>query len=139
VPENWEFLTFAMLSTLNKQSDYLILRHMHKCDRIIVDECFMTNNKYMRLLKTVDVPVSYLGDEGQLGPIYNNEQPLMTQSQICFMIVKSSENLLMLPAPDITRNHLTSLILSPDQAMARRLSRSCQRSSPTKCIHSICV
>ena len=75
VPAGWKFLTFAMLATINQQSNFRILAHLHRFARIVVDEAFMTNNKYMRLLKVVDVPVSYLGDDGQLGPIYSSEQP----------------------------------------------------------------
>ena len=52
---------------------------LNKCSQVLVDEAFMTNNKYMRLLKILKVPVTYLGDPNQLHPIYNKEQPCNDQ------------------------------------------------------------
>jgi len=72
IPDNWHFSTFALffinidIKTKNKIESY---------DKIIIDECFMTNNKYMRILKQIKTPIIYLGDNNQLHPIYNGEQP----------------------------------------------------------------
>ena len=68
-------MTFAMLECINGQSQFKTIDMLNKCSQVLVDEAFMTNNKYMRLLKILKVPVTYLGDPNQLHPIYNKEQP----------------------------------------------------------------
>lgn len=75
IPKSWKFMTFAMLECVNGESEFKSIEMMNKCSQVLVDEAFMTNNKYMRLLKILKVPVTYLGDPNQLHPIYNKEQP----------------------------------------------------------------
>jgi hypothetical protein len=75
-----------MLECVNGKSDFKIIDTLNKCSQVLVDEAFMTNNKYMRLLKILKVPVTYLGDPNLLHPIYNKEQPCNDPLMICFMI-----------------------------------------------------
>jgi hypothetical protein len=75
---NWRFSTLAsfFVSPTNHIQDNIgmanyneCLEMLNDCDKIVIDEVFMTSPEHMRILVNSRVPIIFVGDQYQLPPI----------------------------------------------------------------------
>jgi hypothetical protein len=71
LPNDWVFSTLALF--FHKAHYNEALKRINKYDSVMIDEVFMTNQKFMRILLNADCKMTYSGDNSQLHAILDKD------------------------------------------------------------------